>query len=181
MDTGMKYRTSRESFIGNYILAALAVLVLFLAAPLFTGMMLAIVIYGTAFAISFLLVEPESKRWVNEYYVTKNEVIESNGVFSKKTIVLPYQSISDVRIEQDFFGRLLNLGDIQITGFKGEIKMKGVKNPEEIYRIFQNKLGQYRKMPFEGQVQMEPAKEEIEDEVEFEEVKEEKPRKKKRK
>ena len=180
MDSGMKYRTSRLSFLCNYILSFIVLIFLSMVAPLFTGRLLDVVIYGSVFAISFLLLEPESKRWVNEYYVTKNEVIESSGVFSKKTIVLPYQSVSDVRIEQDFFGRLLNLGDIQVTGFKGEIRMKGMKNPEEVYRIFQNKLGQYRKVPFEDRAQLGQMKEaeELEEEVEFEETK---PRKKKRK
>ena len=55
-------------------------------------------------------------------------------------MVVPFQSVADVRVSKGIVGRIFNFGDVDVIGFKDGILMKGMKNPEEIQRIIQSKL-----------------------------------------
>jgi membrane protein YdbS with pleckstrin-like domain len=80
------------------------------------------------------------ERAMRQYYVTNNEVMEIEGFVRKKRTVIPYQSIADVKVVKGVAGRIFRFGDVIIAGMKESIKMKGMKNPDEIYKIMENKI-----------------------------------------
>jgi uncharacterized membrane protein YdbT with pleckstrin-like domain len=54
-------------------------------------------------------------RWWNLQYVVSNRrVIQVSGVFNKATIDSSLEKVNDVKMEQSFFGRMLDYGDIEI-------------------------------------------------------------------
>ena len=162
LETEVLLKTSRISFIPNYILTGLVLIFLILLinafdlkfallpktpSELYSSMVILLVLaVGAAFAE-----QPEWKRFSEHYIVTYNEVIEEKGIFNKHKIILPYQSVGDVRVERSFFGRILNYGNVLVSGFKtgSDIDMKGIRNPQKIHEIVQNRVNMIR----EGQMQ----------------------------
>ena len=52
--------------------------------------------------------------WNNQYVVTNRRVIQTNGVFNKNVIDSSLEKVNDVKMEQSFFGRVFDYGDIEI-------------------------------------------------------------------
>jgi uncharacterized membrane protein YdbT with pleckstrin-like domain len=53
--------------------------------------------------------------WRNrEYIVTNRRVIQINGVFSKDVVDSSLEKVNDVKMNQSFFGRMFDYGDIEI-------------------------------------------------------------------
>ena len=53
--------------------------------------------------------------WSNhQYIVTNRRVIQISGVFNKNVIDSSLDKVNDVKLEQSFFGRLFNYGDVEI-------------------------------------------------------------------
>jgi len=141
MEKSIKYKTARISYIVSYLLVPLvifflSVILLFLENTKWYN----IAIAGCLVIICFLLLEPEWERAVREYHITNNEVMEIEGLVRKKRTVIPYQSIADVKVIKGIAGRIFKFGDVVIAGMKESIKMKGMKNPDEIYKIMENKI-----------------------------------------
>jgi membrane protein YdbS with pleckstrin-like domain len=86
------------------------------------------------------VLEPEVKRR-NRYIITPNEVmaIEKGWMYEEKT-VLPYKSITDVKIRQGFWGKLFEFGDLELSTPKYSIKMFGVKRVEELCEEVKKKI-----------------------------------------
>ncbi len=154
-------KTSRISFLSNYLVAILAIvfLVLFMTASdlefnLFPKtkdeMLFTLEILGVLAVISGLIEQPEWVRFRTHYIITNNEVIKEEGILNKHRLILPYQSVADVRADRDFLGRLLNYGTVSVSGFKAgsDIDMKGIKNPREMHEMVQNRVNMIR----EGQM-----------------------------
>lgn len=154
-------KTSRISFLTNYVLAFLAAIFLFLLISAFNlqftflpktqGQLFStLLILGIAGIIAWLIEQPEIERWMKQYKVTVNEVIEITGIFTKRKIILPYGSVSEVTMKRDPLGRILNYGDIYIGAFRtgSDINMKGIRNAHKIHEIIQNRINIIR----EGQM-----------------------------
>jgi uncharacterized membrane protein YdbT with pleckstrin-like domain len=97
---------------------ALEVIVIFV---LFVGTTVAGVIFAGAFLAYLLILIPlvllilDILRWWNLQYVVSNRrVIQVSGVFNKATIDSSLEKVNDVKMEQSFFGRMLDYGDIEI-------------------------------------------------------------------
>jgi uncharacterized membrane protein YdbT with pleckstrin-like domain len=61
-------------------------------------------------------------RWKNEaYFITNRRVIQTNGVFNKKTLDSSVSKINDVILEQSFFGRMFDYGTIKILTATEEV------------------------------------------------------------
>lgn len=150
MEKGKKliFRTSRISYIHNYLLIILLLITVFLIYPHinFDIWWHVLILFGTIIIILFLLEEPELEIWFKRYVITDTEVIKIEGILTKKKTTIPYQSVADVKVIKGVVGRLLNFGTVHVGGFKAEdeVEMNGVKNPEEIYNIVQNKLSSSR-------------------------------------
>lgn len=139
---GLRCKTSRISYLWNYLLLILLALFLILLLPYLNFVELySQIIFLIIFSISLiLLLEPESEKLVREYFITENEVKKIEGVISKKEISIPYQSVADVTLVKPWIGRIFNFGDVFIKGVKGNIRIKGIKEPEKILRIIENRI-----------------------------------------
>ena len=154
-ERGITYKTSRVAYVQNYILAALLLVLfvlIYLNYPLnftffpktpgeFTPTM---IIFIFLIFITFMIEEPTIEQIIRKYIVTNNEVVKIEGLLRKNRITIPYQGVADVRVNKGIVGRIFNFGDIEVTGFKDAIIMKGIRNPEVIHKIIQNKIGMTR-------------------------------------
>jgi len=152
-EKGNVYKTSRVSYISNYALVALAAVLLVMVWPY-----LNVKIFFTSYAdllpfgifsaflltITFLIEEPAIEQLMRKYVVTNNEVIKIEGLIRRKRISIPHGNVSDIRVKKGVWGRIFNFGDVEVTGFRENIVMKGVRNPDEIYRQVENKVSLMR-------------------------------------
>ena len=154
-ERGIMFKTSRIAYVQNYVIAALLLLLfalVYLNFPFsftffpkslgeFTP---TIVIFTFLIFITFMIEEPTIEQIIRKYVVTNNEVVKIEGLLRKNRITIPYQGVADVRVNKGIVGRILNFGDIEVTGFKDAIIMKGIRNPEVNHKIIQNKIGMTR-------------------------------------
>lgn len=143
----LKYKTSRVSYTPNYILVLLLLFFLTLVLPStellplnlapLSSELATIVIVLAALVLVF---EPETERVMRQYMVTNNEVVKIEGILVKKSFAIPYQSVADVRVIKGVIGRIFNYGDVDVKGLKDDILMKGMREPEVLYKIIKNKI-----------------------------------------
>jgi len=70
--------------------------------------------------------------WRNrEYIVTNRRVIQINGVFSKDVVDSSLEKVNDVKMNQSFFGRMFDYGDIEIltASETGDNLFRRIGNP----------------------------------------------------
>ena len=67
------------------------------------------------------------------------------GIFSKKKLSIPYDQITGITVSKSVLGRILKFGDVKISGFKDEILMKGMRNPEMLHQKIQEKIKSSKK------------------------------------
>ena len=158
VEKGVKYKTSRISYIANYFIIVLLIAFLFLlsqkfklsftlAAASVEEIIPAMTFLAFVVVAVYLAEEVDIERIIRQYVVTNNEIIKIEGIIRKKRIAIPYQSVADIKVIRGVVGRIFNFGNVEITGMKNSIIMKGMKNPEEIYRIIQNKISRFRVRP----------------------------------
>jgi len=94
--------------------------------------------------ITFMMEEPSIEQWRRKYIVTNNEVIKIEGILRKRRISIPHGNIADIRVKKGIWGRLFNFGDLEISGMKENISMKGIRNPDQVYKIVENKISLMR-------------------------------------
>ena len=95
--------------------------------PMFLWLLLAIPTLG----ITLILAAYEYFRLRSiEHGVTNKRVIVKRGIISRKTEEMKLRSIETVEIEQSVFGRILDYGNIKITG-KGisDVRFKNIDDP----------------------------------------------------
>lgn len=162
-EKGMVYKTSRISYVSNYVLLVLVLILISLAWPYLnlkfslvpktSGELLStMVVFAFVLIITFLLEEPSIERIIRRYVVTSNEITKIEGIFRKKKFAIPYQSVADIKLEQGIIGRIFNFGNVCVTGVVRSdqsggaeaIVMKGIRHPDEAYRIVQNKINLMR-------------------------------------
>jgi uncharacterized membrane protein YdbT with pleckstrin-like domain len=188
-------KTSRIAYINNYIIALLIIVfaILFkstfgLTFTLFPHslgeLVSSFIILGFFAVAAFLLEQPEWERFTKQYVITLNEVIAIEGLLTKRKIILPYGSISEVTVNKSVFGRMLNYGDLFIGAFRtgSDIHMKGMRNASMIHEIIQNRINMIRESQmgfFGGQDGKKTEKPKEEGEVKKPEKKKNKPQNKK--
>jgi len=107
-------KASRTSFLSNYIVSGLAIIFIVLLINRFGlgfdlfpdskgEMVSTLIILGLVLIPTFLIEQPELIRFMRQYKITLNEVMKTEGIFTKKKIILPYQSVSEVTVHQSFF------------------------------------------------------------------------------
>lgn len=164
VEKGVIYKTSRVAYMWNYFLVGLLVFLFMLIWPTlnlkliltpttFSEMIPTFILFGFLIVITFLLEEPTIERYIRQYTITNNEIVMNEGIFWKKKLSIPYQSVADVRLNKNPIGRLFNYGDIIVTGVvraegkKGgveSIKMKGMRDPDVVYNMVKNKINLMR-------------------------------------
>jgi len=147
------YRTSRVSYVQNYLLVVLLITLLLQVLPMLDSRsrFYSIFLIGTVLLVAWLLEEPELERMTRQYHITGGEVMMVEGIFSKKRRVITYSNVSNIDVVKSVIGRVFNYGDIIIVGPDPSIKirMNGMRNPDELYRIINSKVsklvGHHRK------------------------------------
>jgi membrane protein YdbS with pleckstrin-like domain len=150
-------KTSRIAYINNYIIAVLVIVFAILFRNTFgltfTLLPHSLVEMGSSYLIlgffavaAFLIEQPEWERFTKQYVITLNDVIAVEGLLTKRRIVLPYGSISEVTVNKSVFGRMLNYGDLFLGAFRtgSDIHMKGMRNASRIHEIIQNRINMIR-------------------------------------
>jgi uncharacterized membrane protein YdbT with pleckstrin-like domain len=141
-----KYKTSRISFFYNYLLALLLVFFIFFVKSLGLNATIQTTSLFVALPLIVILIsEPEFERSYRYYLLEEDNVIMVEGIFSKKELSIPYDQIAGTTILKSVLGRILKFGDVRISGFKDEIVMKGMKNPDMIYQQIQEKIKSSKK------------------------------------
>lgn len=151
-------KTSRVSFLSNYFIGILVLIFLVLLINTFdmkfrflpkstNELFSTLEILGIMAVAAAFMEEPEWIRFTRQYVVTRDEVIEIEGLLSKRKIILPYQSISEVTVRKSLIGRVLNYGDVFIGAFRSgsDINMKGIRNAHKIHELIQNRINLLRK------------------------------------
>ncbi|MEM5801939.1 MAG: PH domain-containing protein [Candidatus Aenigmatarchaeota archaeon] len=154
-ERGLVYKTSRVSYIENYVIIILLLVFFYLLWPYLNidflrafysknpaDLLPLFLTLSIIPIITFFLEEPVIEQWIRQYLLTKNEVVKIEGIFRKKRIAIPYNNISDVRLDKGILGRIFNFGNVIVSGFKTEIVMKGIRNPDEVYRIINYRIRQ---------------------------------------
>src|SRR4030042_3583579 len=154
-------KTSRIAYLNNYFIAALIIVFVILAKSefglsfslvpgSFGELVSTLIILGFFAAAVFLIEQPEWEIFTKQYVITLNDVIAIEGLLTKRKIILPYGSISEVTVNKSVFGRMLNYGDIFLAAFRtgSDINMRGMRNASVIHEIIQNRINMIR----EGQI-----------------------------
>jgi len=151
-EKGLRYKTSRISYIYNYILIIMLIFFLTLVLPLFelTPWLSQLITLAVMLPALALLFEPEIERILRQYLITNTDVAKIEGIIIKKRIAIPYQSVADVRVIKGIAGRIFNFGNIIVKGMKDDIFMKGIKEPDIIYRMIENKIALMKKPARKG-------------------------------
>ena len=143
MEKIKKLKISRVLFITNYILGVFLLLYIFLS-----GATLRLPQIFTVFFIMLILIffiQPEAIILYHGYFMDPDNITEVKGILAKTQVSIPYRSISGERLRKSFVGRIFNYGSIIITSPNNEINIKGIRNPEKIYRMIEEKLTKFRK------------------------------------
>lgn len=74
-----------------------------------------------------------------------DNITEVKGILTKTQVSIPYRSISGERLSKSFMGRIFNYGNIIITSPNNEINIRGIREPEKLYRMIEEKLNKFRK------------------------------------
>jgi uncharacterized membrane protein YdbT with pleckstrin-like domain len=143
MERSLKYRTSRISFLENYILTIIILILLLLVFPslqIYENYIHYFLFFITIIFVAALINEPEIKRYFTTYFVSNSEVALIKGIIRKNKVSVPHANITSVNYSKGILGRIFNFGDVIINSSSATIKMEGVRNPEEIVRIIENKI-----------------------------------------
>jgi len=98
-----------------------------------------IIYFLISIALIFFL-EPEGIILYKSYRLGSDHISEIKGVFAKRITAIPYRAVADQRLKKGIIGRILNYGDVVITGSKTQIRMKGIRRPERIYEEIEKEL-----------------------------------------
>ena len=100
--------------IGAEIVIAIIILGAVTIAMPFTGGIARPVLHPPALIPLAMITRDVIIWWNNQYVVTNRRVIQIHGVFNKNVINSSLEKVNDVKMEQSFFGRMLDYGDIEI-------------------------------------------------------------------
>jgi len=136
----MKLKPSFISYIQNYFLVCLILIAIFFVSSSFPSNVFTILDFVFILVAIFLLLEPIYERCFYTYEVNENSIIETNGILTKKQTTMPIENVSDIEIIKTPLGRIFGFGNICIKGFRGDIVLKGIKDPEKVYNFLKGKI-----------------------------------------
>jgi len=142
MEKLVRHRVSRAFFIYNYLLASLVVVFLlaFFLLFRFPSWIQILVGYIGFLLVLVLVLKPEFNRIYRYYVIEDNQVSMVEGIITRKRLSIPYEKITDTSVIKTFLGRILNYGDITVSGISNKITMSGMKNPYKIHQSIQEKI-----------------------------------------
>lgn len=159
-EKGIVYKTSRLSYMSNYVILVLFTLFFILLFPnlmeLFgitefkpaivmktqDELFSTILVFAYLISAVILIEEPTVEQTIRQYIVTNDEIIKRDGIIRKKEFIIPYNVMAGVIVKRGLVGRILNYGTVYISalGKMEDIVMKGMRDPDTISRIIKNKI-----------------------------------------
>lgn len=100
------------------------------------------------FALGILLIVwPFLVRATTELVLTNRRVIAKFGVISRDTVEIGFKKIESIRVNQGVIGRMLNYGNIVITGSGAtHAPIQNIANPLEFRRAFDTAMEHFDQM-----------------------------------
>jgi membrane protein YdbS with pleckstrin-like domain len=141
----LRYKATRFYFLLNYFFAGILLIILLSWLP-FSNLRLffdKLIFFGLLFVIIFLITEPELKILRDEYILSPETVIHHDALL-RKTVEIPYGEIENLKIEQNPLHKFLDCGNVLIESNKERIKMVGINNPSEAYKVIDYKIGEIK-------------------------------------
>jgi membrane protein YdbS with pleckstrin-like domain len=143
----LRVRRSRKSYLGLYFMVILVIgLIGYLYYNNYSLSSFALII---SFIFIFSIIKfTEIHRFRDWWAITNSSIIQSTGIFNKNVREIDFSSISDLDLDQSFFKRILNYGNVNVRLFLNEtsIKIIDINKPgefiEELQRIISMNRGQ---------------------------------------
>ena len=142
-------RDSRKAFFLEYIMAFIAIAILFAIAAKgleVNGIVVAII----GIAAIFGIIMPEIKRIKKKCIITHESVIVKNGILNKREHQFQLSTITDVNYHQNLWQRLLRYGTLVIRSFSHagrEIYVGNIDNPKMAMSAISKLVDQKTKKP----------------------------------
>lgn len=135
---------SRKAFFLEYVMALIALLILFAIAAkgLEVNGMFTIIISTAAIAG---LIMPEIKRIKKKCIITHESVTVKSGILNKREHQFQLSTITDVNYHQNLWQRLLGYGTLVIRSFSHagrEIYVGNIDNPKKVMVAISKLVGQ---------------------------------------
>ncbi len=128
-------KRTRRSLIGHYfIIFALIVLSVFLLWNIPWLMMVILILLFLYYSGLELLIA------INYLRLTDDGVTMKKGLFNIQTNSIMYQNISDIQVNQDLIGQLLDYGTIRVNSAGTsdfEVQFLGVRNPQKMRNVIE--------------------------------------------
>lgn len=121
--------------------AAATIVAIIYESPTTDSMLFIVLRWVTAAVALALLLRypvPRALSWAGAHLiVTTRRVVRREGLIRQTTMEIPLQNISDVRVRQNLFQRLIGTGDLLVesTGEHGQETFASVRRPERLQRI----------------------------------------------
>ena len=143
----LKVRRSRKTYLLLYLMVlSILSLIGYLYYKSYSLSSFALII---SLVFIFLIIKfTELHRFRDWWAITNSSIIQSTGIFNKNVREIDFSSISDLDLDQSFFKRILNYGNVNVRLFLNEtsIKIISINKPgefiEELQRIISMNRGQ---------------------------------------
>jgi len=142
----LKVRKSRKSFLVLYLM--ILVIIVFLGYLAFSGNKIEkIALISSTIFIFFFLKYIEIMVWKDWWAITETSLIQSTGILDKNVREIDFSSISDLDLDQPFFKRILNYGNVNVRLFINEtsIKIININKPSRFIEELQKLISMNRR------------------------------------
>ena len=100
------------------------------------------------FVVGLILFLYQFMLWYYSLYIVSNERIRQitqKGFFGRRMMDLPLSKIQSVNFEiPGFFGEIFHFGTINILTIGGDLEIKNVERPEDIYNKIQDAISKIK-------------------------------------
>lgn len=133
----MEVKTSYRAFMLNYILLSLIFLILLILWMNFrldfTKFSFYSILAIVLIIVALILIDEIFYQRIFKHRIEEKGVAESFVFVIKREKFIPFNNITNVRLERRFFDRILGIGNIEIESSGEKIKIRGIKDPEKFY------------------------------------------------
>lgn len=142
----MKVRKSRRSFLGIYLMVL--IVIFFMGYINYIGIKPSTTAWVVSIAFIYFSVKYIEYTRIKDWWaITERSIVQSQGLFNKNIREIDFSSISDLDLEQAFFKRILNYGNVNVRLFLNEtsIKIINITRPERFIEKLQSLINENRR------------------------------------
>ena len=139
LNSGEKINNFTKPSIKPLILLMFFLTPLFFFVGLYSGSILSAIITSIIISVIYFIYEM-IKIYVSEFAITNKRVISKLGLISRDVEEMNLKSIESVNLKQGVIGRILNVGDIVISGRgSSQVIFKEVDDPVAVRKKIKHK------------------------------------------